>query len=253
MKAIRIKLEQELVNYKVPTSFQLKETYPLPPYSTVIGMVHAACGYTEYKDMDVSVQGKYHSKVNDLFTRYEFKPEMKYETGRHQLETEGYGIGRGVATTELLTEVELLIHIIPQDQNLLNEIEEGLNNPKEFISLGRREDLAIIREVKVVKVDEEELTEDLPIKNGYSAYIPIKMIKEKAIVLTGDSNSEGIKSRGTRYNLNKDYRLKNFGTEKSPKLFREWNKVEVVYYSMVTGSDEETIIFDEDKNIVFAI
>ena len=109
MKAIRIKIEQELVNYKVPTSFQLKETYPLPPYSTVIGMVHFACGYTEYKEMDVSIQGKYHSKVNDLFTRYEFKPAMKYEAGRHQLETDGFGIGRGVATTELLTEVELLL------------------------------------------------------------------------------------------------------------------------------------------------
>ena len=45
--------------------------------------------------MEVSIQGKYHSKVNDLFTRYEFKPEMKFESGRHQLETNGFGIGRG--------------------------------------------------------------------------------------------------------------------------------------------------------------
>ncbi len=34
-----------MVNYRVPTSFQLKESYPLPPYSTVIGMVHSLCNF----------------------------------------------------------------------------------------------------------------------------------------------------------------------------------------------------------------
>ena len=43
MKAIRVKLTQDMVNYRKPTSFQLKETYPLPPPSTVIGMVHYLC------------------------------------------------------------------------------------------------------------------------------------------------------------------------------------------------------------------
>ena len=64
MKAIKLKLYQNLVNYKKPTSFQLKETYPLPPYSTVIGMIHYACDFDEYKDMNVSIQGSYYSKVN---------------------------------------------------------------------------------------------------------------------------------------------------------------------------------------------
>src|SRR5690606_2512609 len=72
MKAIRLKLYQNLVNYKKPISFQLKETYPLPPPSTVIGMVHNLCGFTEYHEMDVSIQGKYHAKVNDLYTRHEY-------------------------------------------------------------------------------------------------------------------------------------------------------------------------------------
>ena len=48
-KAVRLKLYQSMANYKKPTSFQLKETYPLPPYSTVIGMVHNLCNYEEYQ------------------------------------------------------------------------------------------------------------------------------------------------------------------------------------------------------------
>ena len=73
MKAIKLKLYQNMVNYKVPTSFQLKESYPLPPYSTVIGMVHSLCDFKEYKPMKISISGNYFSKVNDLYTRYEFK------------------------------------------------------------------------------------------------------------------------------------------------------------------------------------
>ena len=52
-KAIRIKCKQELVNFKKPTSLLIKETYPLPPYSTVIGMIHTACGFKEYHDMKI--------------------------------------------------------------------------------------------------------------------------------------------------------------------------------------------------------
>lgn len=57
-KAIRVICKQELVNYKKPTSLLIKETYPLPPYSTVIGMIHKACDFQEYHDMQISIQGK---------------------------------------------------------------------------------------------------------------------------------------------------------------------------------------------------
>ena len=42
-------------------------TYPLPPYSTVIGAIHKACGYTDYHPMKVSIQGKYGSLKTRLF------------------------------------------------------------------------------------------------------------------------------------------------------------------------------------------
>ena len=83
MKAIKLKLYQNMVNYKVPTSFQLKESYPLPPYSTVIGMVHSLCDFKEYKPMKISISGNYFSKVNDLYTRYEFKNGNPFEMGRY--------------------------------------------------------------------------------------------------------------------------------------------------------------------------
>lgn len=250
MKAIRVRLRQDMVNYKKPTSFQLKETYPLPPYSTVIGMVHSLCGYTKYQPMQVSVQGKYFSKVNDLYTRYEFKNAMKYEAARHQLQAGEYGVGQGVATAELLVDVELLLHIVPEDQSLIEEIYNAFVQPKEYPSLGRREDLATIDEVKVVNLFQKELERQIPAYKDYSAYIPYAMVQKESVKLT--HKIQGVAHTGTRYQLPKNYELVNYGSERVPKIFRRWNKVEVVYGS-ATALAEETFMVDEDNLVAFMV
>ncbi|MDD4237605.1 MAG: type I-B CRISPR-associated protein Cas5b [Desulfotomaculaceae bacterium] len=252
MKAIRVRLRQDMVNYKKPTSFQLKETYPLPPYSTVIGMVHNLCGYTRYQPMQVSVQGKYFSKVNDLYTRYEFKNAMKYEAARHQLQVGKYGVGQGVATAELLVDVELLLHIAPEDQSLVEEIYSAFVQPKEYPSLGRREDLATIDEVKVVNLFQKELERQIPAYKDYSAYIPYEMLQEDNEKVKLTHQRQGVAHPGTRYKLPKNYELVNFGSEKVPKIFRRWNKVEVVYGS-ATALAEETFMVDEDNLVAFMV
>ncbi|MBP2100003.1 type I-B CRISPR-associated protein Cas5b [Enterococcus rivorum] len=250
MKAIKIKLWQDLVNYKKPMSFQLKETYPLPPFSTVIGMVHALCGYTEYHEMDISVKGKYFSKANDLATRYEFKNGMTYDEKRHQLNVEGFGVSRGISTVELLADVELELHIIPKDQTLLEEIFAAFKQPKEYPSLGRREDLVTILSSKIVSVEEKEFEDDLKLSKDYAAYIPLELIKEEKLIY-GDS--KGISFYGTRYQLTKDYTLVNIGNKKTPKMKRAWNKKEVMYASSITVFEEEKILVDEENSVVFAI
>lgn len=249
MKAIRVKLQQELVNYKKPTSFQLKETYPLPPYSTVIGMVHTLCGFNEYKDMKISIAGKFNSKVNDLYTRYEFSNGMTYESARHQLKAGDYGIGRGVATVELLVDVELLLHIIPTDQSLIEKIEKAFKFPCEYPSLGRREDIAVIKDIKIVNVAEDKLKDTARIDEEYSAYIPI----EEYAKIKFKNRIEGVSISGTRYRLNKNYELSNLGTAKKPKIIRKWNKVEVIYGGNISVLRKRIVTMDEDENVIFAI
>ena len=67
MKAIRLHLKQSSANYRREETVNCRMTYPLPPYSTVIGALHKACNYTEYHDMAVSIQGKYSSLQRKLF------------------------------------------------------------------------------------------------------------------------------------------------------------------------------------------
>jgi len=249
MKAIRVKLHQELVNYKKPNSFQLKETYPLPPYSTVIGMVHTLCGFKEYKDMKISVIGKYNSKVNDLYTRYEFKSGMTYESERHQLKAGTYGISRGISTIELLVDVELLLHIIPTDQTLVEVIEKAFLFPIEYPSLGRREDIATINQVKVVEVISDRIMDTIDMLEDYSAYIPIKEIEKIRL----KDKEEGVSISGTRYRLNKNYELFNIGTKNKPKYIRKLNKIDVVYGGNISVLRKKIVSMDEDQNILFAI
>lgn len=259
MKAIKLKLYQNMVNYKKATSFQLKETYPLPPYSTVIGMVHSLCGFTEYQSMNISVQGKYFSKVNDLYTRYEFNNGMKYDKSRHQIKVGDYGVGQGIATAELLVDVEMIIHIIPEDQSLVGTIEQAFRCPKEYPSLGRREDLVVIDKVKVVNIQEEKLSRRLKLPDGYAAYVPVFWLEEKKVSEKA-KKIDGVQLKGTRYFLTKDYELFNHGTLKSPKIFRKWKeKKEVIYMSDISLWKKATITIDDDiendadnRHVIFA-
>lgn len=239
LKAIKIELEQNLVNYKKPTSFQLKESYPLPAPSTVIGMVHVACGFTVYKDMDVSISGRYASKVYDLYTRYEFGG-MKYEKDRHQIEAKttnkSYGIGRGVSTAELLVDMELVLHIVPKDKSLLEIICSAFKEPNEYISLGRREDLVLIKNVEIVDLEEVEADEKV-LNENLNYYIPLSCMEDNQV-------------KGTVYNLNKIYKPKSY----NKTVVREWIKVKAIYCSgKKTNIEYSNVFIDNYKSAVFLL
>ena len=213
-------------------------------------MVHNACDYKDYKPMKISIQGKYHSKVNDLSTRYEFKNGMTFDATRHQLKVGEFGISMGVSTVELLSDVHLIIHIAPDDENIAEEIYNAFKNPREYISLGRREDLVVVEEVKIVDITKEKVRgENLEIDKDYKAYVPVEMIENRNIFVGGEVSE--IQYKGTMYNLTKDYELKNYGSNKSPKIFRKWNKVKVHYVSNILSSRRKEILLDEDRYMVF--
>ncbi|MCX4341235.1 MAG: CRISPR-associated protein Cas5 [Lachnospiraceae bacterium] len=71
-EAIRLVVCQSSANYRRPETFDNKMTYPLPPYSTVIGALHKACGYTETREMDISIQGRYGSMSRRIYRDYNF-------------------------------------------------------------------------------------------------------------------------------------------------------------------------------------
>lgn len=72
MKAIRLHLTQKSAHYRKEETVDNKMTYPLPFPSTVIGALHAACGYRSYHPMDISIQGKYDSMQRETYVDHCF-------------------------------------------------------------------------------------------------------------------------------------------------------------------------------------
>lgn len=72
MEVLRIILTQSSANYKKEETVKNKMTYPLPPFSTIIGALHSACEYSTYHPMDISIQGKYEAMHKEPYTDYCF-------------------------------------------------------------------------------------------------------------------------------------------------------------------------------------
>ena len=208
-KAIRLQGFQNLVNYRKPSSFIIKETFPLPPYSTVLGMIHAACGYTEFHPMKLCIQGTNSGTVSVLYTRYSFSAGAQFEEGRHQIcieDDEKYGIFRGIANVELICENHMVIHIVPSEEDF-DTVYHSLKNPPRYLSLGRYEDLLDIESVDVVKIHQEN---EVDLKRDM--YIPVES--------EWKNDEEKIKIRNrkmTIYNLTKEYEVTKQG-------LRRWKK-----------------------------
>ena len=156
-RAIRLQCYQTLANYRKPSSFIIKETYPLPPYSTVSGMVHAICGFTELHRLRISIQGCNQGTVSELYTRYSFNAGSKYEAGRHQIcvkdKDKEYGVFKGIANVELVCENRMIIHIAPENDEDFDIIYKSLLSPKKYPALGRYEDLLDI-ELSLIHISE---------------------------------------------------------------------------------------------------
>ena len=232
-KAIRVECFQNLVNYRKPGSFIIKESYPLPPYSTVLGMIHTACGYPrgEFHPMKVSVQGKNAGSVSELYTRYSFSFDTKYENGRHQvcIQEEGktYGAFKGVAHVELICCNEMVLHIVPSEEDL-ETVYRSLQKPPVYLALGRHEDILDIRKVKIVELQEKEEA----ITNN-DIYIPVD-----SDVYLGNSSM-------TIYTLTKEYEITKQG-------LRRWKtdggKVRAYYFPQNTAIED--VLVDEYGDIV---
>lgn len=74
-------MTQNIAHYKKEETDANKQTYPLPPFSTVIGAIHKACEFKEYKPMDLSIQGNYKSLSKQPYTDHSFFDSIQDDRG----------------------------------------------------------------------------------------------------------------------------------------------------------------------------
>lgn len=99
------------------------------------------------------------------------------------------GIGRGIGNVQLLVDVNLVLHIVPENQDEVEFIYKSLKTPREFPNLGRREDLAVFENVEIVELLEKKLEKDvnsgefatpgkISVRKNWAAYIPSERLKK---------------------------------------------------------------------------
>lgn len=229
MIALRLKLFQETANYKKPFAFKVGETYPLPPYATVKGMIHSILNANQFIPMRISIQGNYEAKILDYQTHYLFKKNKMDELpivldGLQGFAYDYTNITKMPLYTHLLYNVNLVIHV-EAELDILNKIIQTIEGNDIHWSLGRWEDLVRIDEYKLVEVKDMEESDELK----YNAYIPTDYLDSEI--------------RSIPYQLNWKYHIRN--------NVRQWEKINVGYVLKDTTIEPEEAYIDEDRELVF--
>lgn len=161
-KVIRAEIYQPFACYREPLVMSgFITSLPLPPPTTIAGMlVHAMD--EKFKDwIDIAVIGKAESFMVD-YQRLVKEPEKYHRTGTHE---------PSPARFQVLTNVNFTVFIKAGN---LNKICDALNNPKNYLSLGRKEDTAFVpKEAEIVEINnirvslEEAIKNDIILENTY--------------------------------------------------------------------------------------
>ncbi|MEW6003423.1 MAG: type I-B CRISPR-associated protein Cas5b [Nitrospirota bacterium] len=159
MGILYVKLFQPYAQYRNPYTFNFAQTYPLPPKSTIVGMLQNATGdyYSEvYNGLRMAILADSSPLV---FWHYQHfvkgTPTLTVESGKATL----YGKEdklplyhsekrhqRSPRPQQELFNVNL--HLFLQgDDSLLERVEASLKKPRKILYLGRSEDIIFIRAV----------------------------------------------------------------------------------------------------------
>ena len=210
LKILKLNLFQEAACYKKPFAYKVAETYPLPPYSTVIGMFHKILQAKpgEYFPMNISIQGEFES----IFSNYQTLRMFK---------------GKDVVTAmprnvHQLLNIKLVIHIEAEDQ-VIDKIYNNILMGEETFTLGRNEDLVRVDGIKILK--EVKTVTETTLEN-YNAYVP----KAKT-------------NNGINYRLNTVYKI-------DENNLRRWEKTDVKYIEKDSNETVQDVLEDEDGDLI---
>lgn len=229
MKVLRIKAFQETACYTKPFANKVAETYPLPPYSTVKGLVHTVMKADRLLPFSLSIQGDYEMMIADyrktyFVKKHEFAMPIVLDGIQGVVPSYENSVMSSMPLyTHMLYRVQLVFHL-KAEPDLLQDIYDAFQRYENFLALGRHEDLLRLDGIAFVDLEEVEDCE-----TKHAIYVPKHAFNEKG--------------KGIPYQLNWTYRIK--------KGIREWRRIPTLYMMKNEDlSDEELSVplyVDEDR------
>ncbi|MEJ5173148.1 MAG: type I-B CRISPR-associated protein Cas5b [Hydrogenothermaceae bacterium] len=220
---LRIKGYQEFACYRKPITYNFWESYPLPTPSNLRGWFHKVVGATEYIPMSVGITGRFQSIVYDLQKLIKFDRVRGDEDKKSSTYLEGFNSILNTSPTYVanLYGVELVIYIKSDTDYLKKFVDNVLKY--EYPSLGRREDL--------IRIDELKYIEPSKLEDYHSIDYGIYLNKQTA---------DKLSINGINYRMNFKYECLN--------NIRYFEKRDVVYVDTGFIMDADYIYIDEEEN-----
>lgn len=166
MKALRIKIYQPTAHYRMPFTYQRRHTYPIPPYSTVIGFLCNMLGidyqgnelFEELQNCKLSVSGRFDIKLTEyIWFRNLSKASHEKCFGSASIREKNGDVnhigGQSPMRIDVLENMNLNIHLASENEEFIQKLEEYLHNPVdrlETIHLGRAEDWLVFESIEMV-------------------------------------------------------------------------------------------------------
>lgn len=161
MKFIRIKCSGCINSFRQPDFHTYHKTLSLPPKTTVAGMIGSALGispesvneeWLQNNRFHMGIVGKSNGKASDLWQirKYESKQIKAYHNG-----TESAPYKTAVIVRELLYSSEFTLYLHFNKEEDFELVSTKIQNPAWALSLGREDELVLIREIKQIDIEEK--------------------------------------------------------------------------------------------------
>jgi len=162
MHVFRVRIYQPQAHYRVPFTYQRRHTYPIPPYSTVIGFLCNILGYDSMpaecenlKKLKISIAGRFESKTTEyVWFRNLSKSAHESRFGTTENRSIGGHVehigGQSPVLIDILNDVRVIIHLAHEEEKFLAEVNYALRNPMrrlDVLHLGRAEDWIVVEEI----------------------------------------------------------------------------------------------------------
>jgi len=179
MRVVKLKIYQNLCNYRREGSFGYVQTYPLPTPSMIKGMTHSLLGLSKYKPLKISIQGESDGVITNIQKVYKFDRDPNARPQNPYIITVGNSektATHGIMFVDLHINMKLIIHIhFEKEKNLNEALVDKIQ--KSVVVLGRNEDIARIDEVKLIDIMKPT---GRSVKSRYPIYVIPDVLIEKS-------------------------------------------------------------------------
>jgi len=259
MPLLRIQIYQPQAHYRIPFTYSRRHTYPIPPYSTIIGFLCNACGvddqnmpmYKSIKELKISISGKFRLKITEMiwFRNVSKEAHVGSYGSLNNREKNGQICnigGQSPIKIDVLEDMELLIYLYHVEESKLIELKQKIENPSnrlQVLHIGRAEDWIVYKSIDLL----DDSIFEYKRKDGnyhYFTWIPEKILSVNGSTINWD-NFDGITYILTNHSYIEDYEENRNHTGKRcyEKVKAKLNEGKIINSKCVFDKDLDIPVF----------